>query len=147
MSTVSFTVAGIPAPQGSKTRTKWGMREDNPNTKPWRGAVAADATDAMAGRPPLEGALELVVLFYFPRPKGHFRTGRHAGELKPTAPDYCTTKPDADKLLRAIGDAVTGIVCRDDAQFVRIAARKLYGTPRAVIAVAPATEQEGAPSV
>jgi crossover junction endodeoxyribonuclease RusA len=144
VSAVTFTVAGIPAPQGSKTRTKWGMREDNPNTKPWRGAVASDATDAMNGRPPLDGPLELVAYFYFPRPKSHYRTGRHAGELKPGAPGYCTTKPDTDKLLRAIGDAVTGILVRDDSQFVHITARKLYGTPRAVIAVAPATEQEAA---
>lgn len=139
--TISFTVPGIPAPQGSKTRTKWGMREDNPNTKPWRGAVAADATDAMAGGPPLLGPVELVALFYFPRPQAHYRTGAHAGELKPAAPDYCTTKPDADKLLRAIGDAITGICVRDDAQIVRLSARKLYGTPRAVIAIAPATNE------
>lgn len=31
---IEFTVPGIPAPQGSKVRTKWGMREDNPATRP-----------------------------------------------------------------------------------------------------------------
>ncbi|MFL5911435.1 MAG: RusA family crossover junction endodeoxyribonuclease [Gaiellaceae bacterium] len=137
MTAISFTVAGVPAPQGSKTRTRFGMREDNPNVKPWRQAVAADATDAMHGREPVTGPVELAARFYFARPKHHFRSGRHAGELKPTAPVHCTTKPDTDKLLRAIGDALSGIVVRDDAQIVRVTAEKLYGRPRAVIAVAP----------
>jgi crossover junction endodeoxyribonuclease RusA len=89
----------------------------------------------MGGREPLAGALELRVVFGFPRPKSHYRTGRNVGELKIDAPRYCTTKPDADKLLRAIGDAVTGIVCRDDSQFVEITATKLYGSPRAEISI------------
>ena len=135
MTAIFFTVAGVPAPQGSKTRTKWGVREDNPATRPWRSAVAWEATAAMQGRGPLAGALELRVVFGFPRPKSHYRTGRHAGELKLDAPRYCITKPDADKLLRAIGDAVTGIVCRDDSQFVEITATKLYGSPRAEISI------------
>lgn len=140
---IELTIAGVPAPQGSKVRTKWGVREDNPNTKPWRTAVAAEAIDVMNGAQPLAGPLELSALFYFPRPKSHYRTGKHADQLKDSAPDYCATKPDADKLLRAIGDALTGIVCRDDAQFVRITARKLYGTPRAVVLVQEANEHEG----
>lgn len=136
---IEFTVAGVPAPQGSKVRTRWGVREDNPNTKPWRTAVAWEATAAMNGAHPLAGPLVMVVVFFFPRPKAHYRTGKRAGELKDNAPHYCTTKPDSDKLLRAIGDAVTGIVCRDDAQFVEITARKLYGTPRAYVVISQAT--------
>ncbi len=145
---ISFTVAGVPAPQGSKVRTKWGVREDNPATRPWRTAVAWEATAAMQGREPLAGALELVVVFTFPRPKSHYRTGRHAGELKPDAPRYCVTKPDTDKLLRAIGDAVTGICVRDDSQFVEITARKLYGQPSATVAIdyLAHTPTEGAPA-
>ncbi len=132
---IEFTVDGIPAPQGSKTRTKWGMREDNPRTKPWRAAVASEAAAATIGREPLTGPLELAAIFYFPRPKSHYRTGKHADQLKPSAPDYCATKPDADKLLRAAADAMTGIVYRDDSQLVRVSARKLYGQPRAVLVI------------
>lgn len=132
---IEFTVAGVPAPQGSKVRTAWGMREDNPATKPWRSAVAWEATAAMAGAAPMAGPLELAALFYFPRPKSHYRTGKHADILKDSAPFYCATKPDADKLLRAIGDALTGIVFRDDSQFVKVTATKLYGQPRAEIVV------------
>ena len=34
--TVIFTVPGVPVPQGSKTRTRYGMREANVNTGPRR---------------------------------------------------------------------------------------------------------------
>jgi crossover junction endodeoxyribonuclease RusA len=133
---VAFHVHGTPAPQGSKTRTAHGyVREDNPRTRPWRNAVAAAAHDAMRGRPPLPGPLHLEVTFLFPRPKGHYRTGRHAGELRDRAPRFCPTRPDLDKLLRAVGDAITGIVVVDDAQLVRVTAWKMYGSPGAYIAV------------
>lgn len=144
---IEFTVAGVPAPQGSKVRTKWGVREDNPHTRPWREAVAWSATQAMLGGDPdgrsrvleighpLTGPLELEATFFFPRPKSHYRTGKHAGQLRPDAPIHCATKPDTDKLLRAVGDAITGIVCRDDSQLVSVTGRKLYGTPRAVVTV------------
>lgn len=141
---IEFTVAGVPAPQGSKTRTKWGgVREDNPATRPWRQAVAWEATATM--RPlnmqPLTGPLELQVLFVFPRPKHHYRTGRHAGMLKPSAPIYCTTKPDVDKLIRAVADGMSGIVYRDDCQLVRVRAVKCYGSPHAVVTVKHAPEE------
>lgn len=121
---IEFTVHGIPAPQGSKTA--WGT-EANPNTRPWRAAVAAQAAETLAGRPLLEGALEVQVVFVFPRPKSHFGTGKNAASLKASSPIYHATKPDADKLLRAIGDAITGTLIRDDAQIARVTATKLYG--------------------
>lgn len=130
---ISFTVAGIPAPQGSKTRTRWGVREDNPATKPWRSAVAWEATAAMKGIAQLAGPVHLHAQFYFPRPKSHYGTGRNAEALKESAPDYCSTTPDIDKLLRAIGDAITGIIVRNDSQIASLSARKLYGQPRAVV--------------
>lgn len=145
--TVSFTVPGVPAPQGSKVRTRYGMREDNPATRPWRQAVAWEATVAMTATrgdvdfmpdsrvAPLVGPLELEAVFYFPRPKSHYRTGKLAGQLKPSAPFHHATKPDGDKLVRAIGDAITGVVCRDDSQIVRCTFEKRYGQPRAEVTV------------
>lgn len=138
---VDFTVHGEPIPQGSKTRTRWGVREDNPRTKPWRATVASEAAIAMHGRQLLTGPLRLEVLFVFPRPKAHTGTGRNAGTLKASAPTLHSTKPDLDKLLRAIGDSLSGIVCRDDSQITEITARKIYGAPtRARILVSTATD-------
>jgi Holliday junction resolvase RusA-like endonuclease len=137
---VAFVVDGTPAPQGSKTVGRSGagasfVREDNPALEPWRNAVAARAREAMAGRAPLAGPLELDVAFLFARPKGHYRTGRYVGRLKPSAPMYCDKRPDLDKLVRAVGDAITGIVVVDDAAIVEVRARKAYGSPSAHIAV------------
>jgi Holliday junction resolvase RusA-like endonuclease len=131
---VEFTVLGEAQPQGSKTvgRNHAGdsyVREDNPKTQPWRQAVAAAATAAMDGRQVRTGPVELRIVFVFPRPQGHFGTGRNAGRLKPSAPLYVRTRPDVDKLLRAIGDALTGVVFRDDAQAVIVRAEKHYGEP------------------
>jgi Holliday junction resolvase RusA-like endonuclease len=65
----------------------------------------------------------------FGRPKGHFGTGRNAGRLKPSAPLYVQTNPDVDKLLRAIGDALTQVAITDDRCIVIAHAEKHYGTP------------------
>ena len=137
---VSFTVPGLPAPQGSKTRTKFGVREDNPATRPWRNAVAWEAKAAMNGTMPLAGPVRLDVVFYFPRPKSHFGSGRNAETLKPAAPTFHTAKPDVDKLCRAIGDSLTGIVLRDDSQIAQVFASKKYGSPCAEITVAPLSD-------
>lgn len=134
ISRVEFTVHGEPQPQGSKTIVQQRGRrprviEDNPETMPWRNAVAAAGAAAMNGRQLRSGPLRLRAVFVFPRPQAHFGTGRNAGRLKPSAPVYCRTRPDVDKLLRAVGDALTGVVFRDDAQLVIVGAEKHYGEP------------------
>lgn len=129
---IELVVYGIPAPQGSKTRTQWGMRDDNPNTKPWRAAVAAEAALVSHGLGLLEGPLKVRAEFFFPRPKSHFGSGRNAEIPKPNAPDFHTSKPDGDKLARAIGDALTGIVFRDDSQVAVWRIVKRYGHPARV---------------
>ena len=133
----AFTVLGEAAPQGSKTRTKFGgIREANPRTRPWRQAVAAEAEYAMSERLPTSGPVELLIRYYFPRPLGHFGSGRNADLLKPSAPEHKTTAPDTSKLNRAAEDAMSGIVYRDDAQIVHTDAWKFYGSPaRAEIVV------------
>src|SRR5262245_27972633 len=126
---VEFTVLGEPVPQGSMRSLGAGRPTVHANRRelePWRQAVAAAALEAIRGRPILVGPLELRATFVCARPKSHYRTGRHAGELKPSAPAYSATRPDLDKLLRSIGDALTGIAFRDDAQLVVVHAEKHY---------------------
>lgn len=146
MTAVQFTVLGVAAPQGSKTRTKWGsMREDNPRTMPWRQEVAAVAKKAMGGMDLLLGPVRLTVECLFPRPKSHYRTGKRAADLKANAPGWVHTKPDLSKLVRAIEDAMTGIVFRDDSQVCETHSRKTYSTvePYALITVEQIQEQHG----
>lgn len=124
-------VYGVPVGQGSKTqgRTKAGrvfLREDNPKVKPWRDRIAGAAADAMADRPLMLGAMVVHIAFGFPRPKSHYRKD---GSLRPGAARFKTSKPDVDKLERALFDALTGVVWHDDAQVVQVKAVKVYGDP------------------
>jgi Holliday junction resolvase RusA-like endonuclease len=129
---IAFTVLGRPAPAGSKRgfyNKKAGrviITDDSKRSKPWKAHVAAAACDAMADAPFLEGALELDVVFYVPRPKGHFGA---KGNVLLSAPEFPAVKPDLLKLTRAVEDALSGICYRDDAQIVTEVLCKRYGEP------------------
>lgn len=141
MSELSFTVPGVPAPQGSLIRTRYGVRPDNPATRPWKQAVAWEAQALLGDLEIITGPVEITALLYFPRPKGHFGTGRNAAVLKASAPTFHQSKPDTDKLQRAIGDSLTGTLLRDDSQIVHWDVWKLYGAPpRAEITVRALTK-------
>jgi Holliday junction resolvase RusA-like endonuclease len=132
---IAFTVPGVPIPQGSKTR--WGT-EDNPHTRGWRASVAEHA--ARLGVPVLSGPVSVTVVFTFPRPKAHYRKGKHADELRESAPTWHSSVPDLDKLCRAIGDALAGVVIRNDSQIAAWHVSKLYGSPpRADVLIEPLT--------
>jgi Holliday junction resolvase RusA-like endonuclease len=149
MQTVSFTVHGKPATKGS-TRSFVPRRGDGslvrkPDGSPvvvtkddsdrgvaWSGDVAKACALAMidAGVGIVRHAPVIIALtFYFPRNKGHFGTGRNAGVLKDSAPEHPATRPDVDKLVRAMLDALKGTAYVDDGQVIELHARKLYGDP------------------
>lgn len=141
MTVFSLFVPGLPAPAGSKTAIPLYRRDGAPlmkngrvivnvkdsckRTKPWQALVASMAADVWKD-PPLDCALKLRVTFVMPRPKSHFRTGKHANQLRDDAPFWHTTKPDSLKLRRAIEDALTGIVWVDDARVALGTDEKLY---------------------
>ncbi len=129
---VSFTVEGIPAPQGSKIRTRFGMRESSKRVKPWRENVQAAATQEMT-RAGIHGALtppyRVDVWFYITRP----RTTRAPYPVAPTVGDL-------DKLWRASNDAlVTAGLLEDDRHIVEGFVSKQWAgvgeTPGAVIRI------------
>lgn len=130
---VGFIVLGVPVPQGSmKGYVRGGhavLTSDNAKLRPWRDSVAWAAKEAMEGFTIFAGPVNVHVEFYLPRPKSAPR--------KVTLP---AKKPDLDKLLRAILDAMTHIVFADDSQVVRITGSKEFchagGLPGAVIEVA-----------
>lgn len=96
------------------------VTDDNSKAKKqWANAVATAAAEAMNGDRLLTQPVKLTVAFFFSRPKGHFGTGRNAGRLKNSAPDFHAQTPDLDKLYRCLGDALTGIVIQDDKQICR----------------------------
>jgi len=132
---IEFRVWGVPAPQGSKNQFGG---EANPRTKPWRENISVDAANAMMGRELFTGPVMAYVQFRFPRPASHYGSGKNKNKLKASAPVYRDGTPDLDKLLRAVGDAITGFVVRDDRQVVCWVATKVWGgTPGATIRVEP----------
>jgi Holliday junction resolvase RusA-like endonuclease len=127
-----ITVLGKPITQGSKTRTKWGMYDDNTKTlRPWREAVKTACLDALGDRPPLTGACDVQLWFYFDRPRSHYGTGRNVGVVKASAPTYPCTRGigDVDKLVRSCFDAMTdaGVWTDDCLATVFAAARHWTG--------------------
>ena len=139
---ITIRVAGVPAPQGSKRHVGGGrMIESSRAVAPWREAVRAETQRACLKLPDndltgLAGPVQVTVKFSLPRPQGHYGTGSHATRVRPSAPAWPHRKPDLDKLIRAVLDGITqGGAIADDAQVVRIAAQKTYGTPGAVITI------------
>lgn len=105
--------------------------------KTWRQDVGFQAR--MAGAQLIDGAVRVELIFKLPRPKGHFGSGKNSGIVKPSAPHYPTTKPDTDKLIRAVLDALTFVCFKDDSQVCDIQARKEYteDAPETFIRVVP----------
>ena len=73
-----------------------------------------------------DAPVRLDIDFHVLRPKSHFGTGRNIKRLKASAPYEHGRKPDLDKLIRAVLDALTGIVYRDDSQVCWLLAQKRY---------------------
>lgn len=119
----SVFVAGVPAPQGSKTRgPTGGVFETNKRVGPWRERVALRMAEY--GLEPSGEAVEVDLAFVFQRPAGHYRKD---GALRSGARPWPSVAPDLDKLVRAVLDALKGIAYRDDRQVVGLRATKSYG--------------------
>ena len=118
-----FTVAGRPAPQGSKTPLPDGrMKESSRYLDAWREVIAWSAWEQLRAlgyrqntwAPIAEVALVLEVTFSLHRPA-------RPKNARPIIP------PDLDKLIRAVGDALTNSrVWKDDALVVTTVAHKHY---------------------
>lgn len=129
---IRYFVAGEPKGQPRPRACIRGNRAavyDPGTADGWKWAVRA-ATAEHRGQGVLGGPVRLVLRFLMPRPKAHFRTGRHSAELKPEAPDHHQAKPDLDNLEKAVMDAMTAAgIWLDDSQVTSKDSRKLYAPP------------------
>ena len=116
---VNIEVFGEPASQGSHSVIHGRIVQVNSaKHKRWRNAVAFAAMDVITeGFEPIDEPLELSVIFYLPRPKTATR-------------DFPAVMPDLDKLIRAVGDSLSGLVYVDDSRIVSISAHKRYADHR-----------------
>lgn len=135
---MTFTIDGRCPTKGSANsfidprsgRKIW--KADNAKLRTWtKHAKRA----ALAARVPLiykPDGVAMAVTVQFLKPKT-------AKQLVPSV------KPDADKLLRAIFDAFTGICYADDSQIVSVALTKQYGPcERVVVSIERAAERPAA---
>ena len=133
---IQFFVPGRQRPAGSKKAFKNPatgkiiVTHDNPKTKDWMQSVKWFAMKAAERMVLEDGPVKLTLLFLADRPKGHFGTGRNEGVLKSSAPEHKITTPDLDKLNRAVGDALTGVIFKDDSQVVKLESSKVYCGPK-----------------
>jgi len=142
---IRFRVFGVPQPTGSKkpflickkggaiAKTKGGfpiintVDTNHAKAKGWTKLVK-DAAKKVFDSQPIDSPIRLEIMFFLPRPKYHFGTGRNAGKLKPASPRQHITKPDVTKILRCTEDALTGILWVDDCQVCFTTIGKAYAT-------------------
>jgi crossover junction endodeoxyribonuclease RusA len=133
---MTFEIIGAPATKGSgraytyrKPDGGTGVRidHDNPTLRAWETRARAEAVAArIRANEPLimrPKGVHLTAVFRLPRPLKYSTPRYQAGRL--FAPPH-TTRPDCDKLLRALGDALRGAVYEDDAQVVTLSIGKRY---------------------
>ena len=120
---ITFDVLGRPAPQGSKKSIGNNRFIESSKFLPaWRHAVrdAAEHAVTVTGWARVSGPVELEVMFYLDRPSSVSTVKR----------PYPTVPPDLDKLIRGVGDSLTGVVYDDDSQVIRTLAWKVYADAR-----------------
>ena len=111
-------IPGAPAPQGSSRAFVRGNRaiitHANAKTMPWRDTVRSFVGVGLPGIVFPEGPVAVTARFVMPRVKSEPK--------RSTRPH--TRKPDLDKLVRAVLDALTGVVFTDDSQVTAVFASK-----------------------
>lgn len=124
---LSVFISGKPIPQGNLTGFVAGgkvvLRHSDNRLIAWRG-YAAGILAQHAPSPLTHRPIAVQAVYYIPRPKSHYKSD---GSLRTTAPEHCTSRPDLDKYLRALLDAIqiSGII-KDDSQVCALAAVKIY---------------------
>jgi Holliday junction resolvase RusA-like endonuclease len=134
---VYFVVTGKPTGKGrprASTRGGFVRMYTDAKTLGYEAAIADEAARAMGEMEPFETPMQMQVSCYYPIPKspGPRRSKQDAvdGEL------YPKVKPDLDNVVKAVLDAINGVVYVDDAQVINLVATKRYATdPRVEVYV------------
>ena len=117
--TQTFTILGDPRPQGRPRFTRIGgfvKAYDPKKSRDYKQTLAAQLAAQSPEFIEQGKAVSIYVEFIFARPKS-----------LPKRVEDRVKKPDLDNLIKALKDAMTGIVWHDDAQIVSLSARKDYG--------------------
>lgn len=139
---ITFIVPGKPVGKGrprAAARGKHITLYTPQKTANYESTVALAANQAMAGNPLITGPVEALMTIVLPVPVSWSKRKQAdalAGTVMPTS------KPDMDNVVKAIFDAINGIVWTDDVQVVGLRVRKVYGAiPRVQVTVSPYVSQ------
>lgn len=138
---LTFFARGVPAPKGSaktifnkKLGRNMTFQTNAPKQKEWADGVRAAYT--MANGNMEDGPKRISLRFLMPRPKYHYDS---RGAIRPkylNAPH--TVKPDMDKLIRTVFDALDGLCYDGDQKVCRmgeVSKEYAFGNPGAVIVI------------
>lgn len=133
---ITVRVPGQPVGKGRPRFSSRGgaVRAFTPaKTVSYENLIAIKGEEAMDGKSLVEGPVQITVFATFQIPKSWSKKRRTAAGSNF---EYHTSKPDADNILKAVGDALNGIVWKDDSQIAWLSASKVYGeTPGLIIHV------------
>lgn len=125
---VYFVVYGTPIGKGRPRATSRGgfvRMYTDAKTLGFEAAVADEARIAMKEWEPFDTPMQLQLSAYYPIPKSWSKKKRQQaidGDLHPHV------KPDLDNVLKAVLDAINGVVYVDDSQVINMVATKRYST-------------------
>lgn len=113
---VSFVVPGEPQGKGRARIGKVGnfARMYTPaKTVAYEGLIALAAQDVMQGRELIDGPVLIELRIFHALPQSKSKKWK---ALALAGKEPCTKKPDADNVLKAVCDALNGVVFKDDVQ-------------------------------
>lgn len=122
MQTIRMMVHGIPKAQPRVKAFSRGNHAgvyDPGTANDWKCLVAEQALRVKPPKPFI-GPLLVDIQFHLPRPKRLMRKN------DPTGPIPHTVRPDVDNLIKAVLDALKGLLWADDKQVWGIRAKKYY---------------------
>lgn len=139
---IEITIPGTPTAKGrarAKRIGKTGIRMYTPTrTASYEATCRYAAVAAMAGAAPLAGPLFVTFTLHMPIPASLSLKKQVALNGKPHV-----KKPDASNVLKAVEDALNGIVWHDDSQIAHLSAQKVYSLePRVVVRVSEVFDLE-----
>ena len=135
---LTFTIPGKPRGKGRARSTRTGHSYTPEETVVYENLIRLAGEKALAGRPPLEGPMDLELEIWLPIPAS-WPAKRQAAALDQWAPK----KPDADNVLKAVLDGLNAVVFGDDVQVCRVLVLKRYSDiPRLVVTVSEALDPD-----
>ena len=130
---IEFTVDGPPIGKGRPKAVRFGnqVRMYTPKkTSEYETDIAFKAAQIMGDTKPVETPVSVGVLAYYPIPASWSKKRQQAAIDGIEIPG----KPDLDNVLKAVLDALNGVVYVDDKQVVRLTGGKAYSSyPRLVV--------------